>query len=103
MSSHLKGITENTIELECRHIQEYKYKDVESTEEYIKLQKELNEVSDKVRNLVPKDIFSLVEKIEEKRLALNCLEQSYYFKQRVISGLTELKFLEKYMNVVQGL
>lgn len=92
----LKNITRNTIKLEFRHIQEYRFEEIEGLEEYKYVEKEKNEIFERLKKSLSKEEIFLVEEFESKRIQMSCLEQDYYFKQGVISGFTNLKFLEEF-------
>jgi hypothetical protein len=103
MNESLKNIIRNTIELEFTHVQEDKFQEVEDTEEYKEISKRSGEIYRILCDKLPKELKDLFMEYEGKETALMCLKEQYYYKQGVISGLTNLKFLEEYGLTIQTL
>lgn len=103
MYNSFKNVARNTIELEFRHIQEDRFQEVEGTEEYKEIEARCSEIYDTLCSKLPEELHALVEEFQEKELQLMCLQIRHHYKQGVISGLTNLKYLEEFGESIQVL
>lgn len=103
MYNQFKNVVKNTVELECKHIQEDRWQELEESEEYKELETRCSEIYEILRDKLSKELYELLVEFDEKKTLLMCLTEEYYFKQGVVSGLTNLKFLEVYGNGIIAL
>jgi hypothetical protein len=91
-----KNVVRNTIDLEFHHVQEGEFKHFDKVEEYKKTAERCSEIYHILCDNLPEELHHLVEEFDCKKTDLMCDGIQYYFKKGVISGLTNLKYLEEF-------
>lgn len=96
----LKDIVDNTINLEFYHVETDSYDEVKRMDDYEGTLDRCIEIYKILCDNLPEDLQPLVDEYESKQLDLLSSHTKFFFKQGVISGLTNLKYLEEIGNAI---
>jgi hypothetical protein len=90
----LKETIDRTIELQFNSIIDTKIKrDVTESRKYIELAKNIEKTLDELKSKIPEDIYKSIIALIGLKDDESMLYLKYFFKQGVVSGLTDLSFL----------
>lgn len=99
----LEDIVNKTIDLQCDVVRSENARYRSDYEEYKNETALLIELQHKLYEVVPKEFHHLLNEYEEHENAMSALNERQMFKQGVIAGLTDLKFLESVGNNIRFL
>ena len=95
MDKTIKNLINNTIELECWHIQDEDITQMDNYEEYRESLDRLIELEKTLQAKLPEECHKLIEELEDLEGEIGALRERYLFKRGVVAGLTNLKYLEE--------
>lgn len=86
-------LIDNIVENEFDHIEEENLKSMDELETYKEIAKEVNDINQKLVELLPKEYKDLVDEWDTKTWELVCMQIRYYFKKGVAAGTSNLNFI----------
>lgn len=107
MDKVLKSVVNKTIEREYNRVtdelSDVLNKNVDLSKKYEAYSKQVEEVSEQLRKVVPVECVDLIEKLVNVTTASMCVEGKMLFKEGVTLGATELSYLGELGVVLQSI
>lgn len=97
INNTLKSVVKNTVELAYYHVVKANTEEfcAEDAKEYEKYSNRCEEIYQILINNLPEKFKKLIDEFDDIKMAQTCINERFYFKQGVITGLTDLKYLEE--------
>lgn len=96
----LCNLTNNIIENEYRHIQEFKeVESMDNNENWLRSNEKYIELFNEIKEVLPEEFKCKMVELDDLVNEVGTYQERYYFKEGLLSGLTNLKFLNDIDNI----
>ncbi|WP_102399513.1 hypothetical protein [Haloimpatiens massiliensis] len=107
MNKTVKKLINKTIELECNHVDDKGIESIIKNTDYEEWSQKYDVTRERLFDIVPKELHEqfdeVLNELETASNVMLSIEKGYMFKQGVIKGLTDLKYLNEDIGIEIGL